>query len=136
MRCRITASRRATAMISRFIPRCRAIFMPQAFSHDHLRLQTIRAKAASNNITRIMRSPHFETAPIRSVSPDWYRRGVKPNAAPTVFELLKRDGTSTVARKVSATTGPTPGAVISCGRLGRDERVQAIADAERQAALV
>jgi hypothetical protein len=29
------------------------------------------------------------------------------------FELVKREGTSTVARKVSATTGPTPGVVIS-----------------------
>ena len=38
MRCMMTASRRATATIARFIPRCRAIFMPQALSHDHLRL--------------------------------------------------------------------------------------------------
>src|SRR5262249_24496940 len=29
------------------------------------------------------------------------------------FERMKREGTSTVARKVSATTGPTPGVVIS-----------------------
>ena len=29
------------------------------------------------------------------------------------LELAKRAGTSTVARKVSATTGPTPGVVIS-----------------------
>jgi hypothetical protein len=40
-------------------------------------------------------------------------RGVRPKAAPTVFELVKREGTSTVARNVSATTGPTPGVVIS-----------------------
>jgi hypothetical protein len=72
MRCRTTASRRATATIARFIPRCRAIFMPHALSQDHFRVQTIRAKAASNNMARIIRSPHFETAPIRSVSPDWY----------------------------------------------------------------
>jgi hypothetical protein len=30
MRCMMTASRRATATIARFMPRCRAIFMPQA----------------------------------------------------------------------------------------------------------
>jgi hypothetical protein len=100
-------------MIARFIPRCRAIFMPQALSQDHLRVQANRAKAASNNIARIMLSPHLDMPPIRSISPDWWRRGVKPNAAPTVFELLKRLGTSIVARNVSATTGPTPGAVMS-----------------------
>jgi hypothetical protein len=51
--------------------------------------------------------------PIRSISPDCCRRGARPKAAPTAFEFLKREGTSTVARKVSATTGPTPGVVIS-----------------------
>src|SRR5207253_3768811 len=69
-------------------------------------------QAASNNISRIMASPHFEMPPIRSISPDCCRRGVRPKAAPTDFELVKREGTSTVARKVSATTGPTPGVVI------------------------
>ena len=34
MRCKMTACRRATATIARFMPRCRAIFMPQALSHD------------------------------------------------------------------------------------------------------
>lgn len=34
MRCMTTAIRRAKAMIALFIPRCRATFMPQAFSHD------------------------------------------------------------------------------------------------------
>src|SRR6266511_3122578 len=46
MRCMMTASRRATATIARFMPRCRAIFMPQALSHDHLRLWVIRTSAA------------------------------------------------------------------------------------------
>jgi hypothetical protein len=36
--------------------------------------------------------------PIRSISPDCCRRGVRPKAAPTAFELLKRKGTSTVAK--------------------------------------
>src|SRR4051794_3568304 len=36
MRCMITAILRATATTARFSPRCRAIFMPQALSHDHL----------------------------------------------------------------------------------------------------
>jgi hypothetical protein len=44
------------------------------------------------------------------------RRGVRRKAAPTDFELLKHEGTSTVARKVSATSSPTPGVVISLRR--------------------
>jgi len=36
MRCMITANRRASATIAFFIPRCLAIFMPQALSQDHL----------------------------------------------------------------------------------------------------
>src|SRR5271157_3878307 len=51
-------------------------------------------------------------APGRSLSPDWCRDGVSPNTAPTALEFLKRAGTSMVTRKVSATTGPTPGIVI------------------------
>ena len=35
MRCMITASRRARATIAFFIPRCLAIFIAQALSHDH-----------------------------------------------------------------------------------------------------
>src|SRR5450759_2139878 len=69
-RCMITAIRRATATIARFIPRCRAIFMPQAFSHDHLIVRVSMAWAASNSTVRIMASPHFEMLPIRSISPD------------------------------------------------------------------
>src|SRR5260370_520002 len=92
MRCMMTASRRATATIARFMPRCRAIFMPQALSHDHLRLWVIRTRAASNNVSRIRASPHFEMPPIRSISPDCCRHGARPKAAPTAFELLKREG--------------------------------------------
>ena len=40
MRCRITANRRASATIAFFIPRCLAIFMAQALSHDHLVVRT------------------------------------------------------------------------------------------------
>src|SRR3954463_1187348 len=68
--------------------------------------------AASNSSLRIIASPHFDIPPVRSTSPDWWRRGVKPNTAPTALEFLKRAGTSTVARKVSATIGPTPGTLI------------------------
>ena len=36
MRCMITANRRASATIALFMPRCRAIFIAQALSQDHL----------------------------------------------------------------------------------------------------
>ena len=36
MRCRITASRRASATIAFFIPRRLAIYIAQALSQDHL----------------------------------------------------------------------------------------------------
>ena len=36
MRCMITANRRASATIALFIPRCLAIYIAQALSHDHL----------------------------------------------------------------------------------------------------
>jgi hypothetical protein len=78
MRCMMTANRRATATIARFMPRWRAIFMPQALSHDHLRLWVIRTRAASNNVSRIRACPHFEMPPIRSISPDCCRHSVRP----------------------------------------------------------
>jgi len=40
MRCMITANRRASATIAFFIPRCLAIFMAQALSHDHFTVRT------------------------------------------------------------------------------------------------
>src|SRR5205085_5111445 len=40
------------------------------------------------------------------------RTGVKPSAAQTALELLKRAGTSMVAVKAMDTTGPIPGTVI------------------------
>jgi hypothetical protein len=36
MRCMMTASRRASATMALFMPRCRAIFIAQALSQDHL----------------------------------------------------------------------------------------------------
>ena len=70
MRCMMMAIRRATATIARFIPRCRATFMPQAFNHDHFLVRVSMLWAASYSTVRIMESPHFEMPPIRSISPD------------------------------------------------------------------
>ena len=47
MRCMITASRRASATIAFFIPRCLAIFMAQALSQDHLLVRVSMIWAAS-----------------------------------------------------------------------------------------
>ena len=47
MRCMITASRRASATIAFFIPRCLAIFMAQALSQDHLLVRVSMTWAAS-----------------------------------------------------------------------------------------
>ena len=47
MRCMITASRRASATIAFFIPRCRAIFIAQALSQDHRVERISRIWAAS-----------------------------------------------------------------------------------------
>ena len=47
MRCMITASRRASATIAFFIPRCLAIFIAQALSQDHFAARTSMIWAAS-----------------------------------------------------------------------------------------
>jgi hypothetical protein len=47
MRCMITASRRASATIARFMPRCLAIFIAQALSQDHRVERTSMLWAAS-----------------------------------------------------------------------------------------
>ena len=47
MRCMITASRRASATIAFFTPRCLAIFIAQALSHDHFAVRSSRTWAAS-----------------------------------------------------------------------------------------
>ena len=47
MRCMITASRRASATMAFFIPRCLAIFIAQALSQDHLLVRVNMTWAAS-----------------------------------------------------------------------------------------
>jgi len=47
MRCIITANRRASATIAFFIPRCLAIFIAQALSHDHFAERSSTTWAAS-----------------------------------------------------------------------------------------
>ncbi len=61
----ITAIRRATATIARFIPRWRAIFMPQALSHDHLMVRV----SMTARLALEMRDA------VRDLSVGWARRG-------------------------------------------------------------
>lgn len=56
-----------------------------------------------------MASPALVIEPDLSVSPDWYRPGVRPKLAQTAIELLNRVGSSITARKVIAMAAPTPG---------------------------
>jgi hypothetical protein len=60
----------ATATVARFVPRRRAIAMPQAFRLHHFFVQTSSAWAPSNSAVRIIASQHFDTRPLWSVSPD------------------------------------------------------------------
>ena len=46
MRCMMTASRRASATIAFFMPRCLAIFIAQALSHDHLLVRSATRASA------------------------------------------------------------------------------------------
>ena len=43
-------------------------------------------------------SPVLDIRPLQSISPDWYRLGVRPICAPTVRDLAKRTGISMVTR--------------------------------------
>lgn len=55
-------------------------------------MRWISTLAAPNRYVRNSRSPHRETRPVRSSSPDCLRRGVRPRKAPTLVAHLKRDG--------------------------------------------
>ena len=99
MRCMITASWRATATIARRRPRRLAMAIPQAFSADHWATRVNRACAARNNASRASRSPLLLIAPLRSISPEAYLRGVKPRCAPTSRDRAKRAGSSMAVAK-------------------------------------
>ena len=85
MRWRTTASFLASATFAHFRPRRLAIFIAQTFRTGHFADLTIMTWAASKRATRTEASPARLIEPTRSVSPDWYRRGVRANDAPTDF---------------------------------------------------
>jgi hypothetical protein len=53
-----------------FTPRRLAICIAQALSQDQCVERISRIWAASKSMTRIISSPHFDIAPVRSLSPD------------------------------------------------------------------
>jgi hypothetical protein len=77
-----TPSLRASATLARLAPRRRATFIAQALSMDQEATRVMITCAASNSATRTEASPARLMAPSRSVSPDWYLRGVRPKHAP------------------------------------------------------
>jgi len=113
MRWRITAILRASAMIAFLWPLRREICAPHALSADQRSLASAALAQPHRGGFASSHRPHLEIRPLRSTSPDCCLRGVSPKCAPTVRERVKRAGTSTVARNVSATRGPTPGTVMN-----------------------
>src|ERR1700745_2905143 len=109
----MTASLRATATFALRSPLRLASLIPQAFSADHLGTRVSSTPAASNKYLRSIASPHFEIRPDQSTSPEAWRRDVNPKKAPPLLDRLKRVGSSIVAVKQSAVTGPTPGTVMN-----------------------
>src|ERR1700693_4738125 len=63
MRCRMTASFRATATLALRRPFRLVSLAPQAFSPDHFGTRVSSTPAASNRYMRSMASPHFEIRP-------------------------------------------------------------------------
>src|SRR5260221_1356010 len=70
MRCRMTASLRATATLALRSPLRLASLIPQAFSADHFGTRVSSTLAASNRYVRSKASPHFEIRPDQSASPE------------------------------------------------------------------
>src|SRR3712207_105247 len=112
IRCKTVASFLARATLARFTRRRLATSSAQRLSVENRVVRLSSTLAASYKAVRTIASPTLLTPPVTSVSPDWYFFGVSPKCAPTALEEVKRAGSSTVAVKVTATSGPTPGTVI------------------------
>src|SRR5215475_13438199 len=66
MRCRMTASLRATATLALRNPLRLVSLVPQAFSADHFGTRVSSTPAASNRYMRSMASPHLDIRPDQS----------------------------------------------------------------------
>jgi len=118
IRCKMTASFRATATRARRRPFFWTSRSPQLFSAEGRVDLSSRELAAVYSTARTLRSPARDMRPGLSISPDWNRLGVSPKWEPTKREDRKRVGSSIAALNASAVTGPTPGAVISRRQTG------------------
>src|SRR5689334_9565595 len=112
-RCSTQASLRATATLARRMPRRFATSRPQRLRVENLPALVSITFAASYRAVRTMASPALLIPPVTSVSPDWYFFGVSPKCAPTARERRNRAGSSSAELKVTATSAPTPGTLIS-----------------------
>lgn len=97
MRCMTAASLRAKGTTAFCLPRRLAIFIAQAFSHDHFLTYTSRTCAASYSRDRTNASPQQDIRPTRVLSPDSFSFGVGAIIEPSAFECANRPGMSMVA---------------------------------------
>src|SRR5690349_15303363 len=112
-RWRTVASLRASATLARRAPRRLATSSPHRFRVENLPALVSITFAGWYGAVRTVASPALLMPPVTSVSPDRYRLGVSPKCAPTALAVRNRPGSSTAVLKVTATSAPTPGAVIS-----------------------
>lgn len=63
-------------------------------------------------------SPLRDMRPLRSISPDWYLRGVSPRCAAIARDRRKRCGASIVLTYPSTDSTPIPGTLISRRQVG------------------
>src|SRR6187200_2843083 len=82
--------------------------------------------AASYSAVRTDSSPVRVMLPLKSLSPDWYFLGTSPNSAPTDFDLTIRPGLSIADLNVTATSGPTPGILISRRQISSSRTIRSI----------
>lgn len=114
--------RRARATIARFRPRRLATWDAHVRSAlPHSRFSMI--VAAWHRARLKFTSPALVMPPETSRSSDWLREGIRPTQGPIFLDDRKRNGLSTADRKVSATTAPTPGMVISHRQTGPSEAI-------------
>jgi hypothetical protein len=132
-----TASSRATATLARRMPARSATATPQAFSADQRPVRDSGTLAASWSARRARPSPCSLVRPARSVSPDWWRRGVRPKWAPSARSA---ESARVVGRRTEGQRGrrPHPGhrhrpptdRLVARG--GRHQAVQALPLGQRR----
>ena len=97
MRSMITASFPAVATAACLMPFRSLSLTAQARRGEARRTFRISVNPAAQSNRRRSRSPHVLIRPDKSVSPDWYRLGVRPRKSPTSGARLKRAWSSSVA---------------------------------------